>query len=128
MVLTRSERDALELLAKAGGGSTAPASMRGRCSAEELHRLVRGGLVKAERIQLQDKPPSPADFHLRISDTGRKALARQDERAGHGQISMKVMLVVLFVLALLAGMAVGAFVVPHEWVVEAVRPLGDRVW
>jgi hypothetical protein len=113
MVLTRSQRDALELLAKAGEGSTAPALMRGRCTAEELHGLVRGRLVKVERIRVRDQPPSPTDFHLRISDTGRKALARHDGRAGHGKISVMLVLIVLFFLALLAGMAVGAFIVPH---------------
>jgi hypothetical protein len=46
---------------------------------------------------------------------GRMALARHGERSGHGQISLKLVLIVLFVLALLAGMAVGAFIVPHAW-------------
>ena len=87
--------------------------VRGGCTADELHHLVRGGLVRAERIQARGKPPSPADFHLRISDAGRKALARHGERAGHGTISVKLVLIALFVLALLAGMAVGAFMVPH---------------
>jgi hypothetical protein len=90
-----------------------PALVRGGCTAEELHRLVRGGLVRAERVQVRGKPPSPNDFHLRISDTGRRALARHDERAGHGKISVKLVLIVLFVLALVAGMAVGAFMMPH---------------
>jgi hypothetical protein len=107
MVLTRSQREALKLLAEAGEGSTVPALVRGGCTAEELHRLVRGGLVRAERIQVRGKSPSPADFNLRISDDGRVALARHDERAGRGKI------VVLFVLALLAGMVVGRFIVPH---------------
>jgi hypothetical protein len=113
MVLTRSQREALKLLANAGEGSTVPALVRGGCGAEELHRLVRSGLVRAERIQVLGKPPSPADFHLCISDTGRKALARNYEGAGHAKISAKFVLIVLFVLALLAGMVVGAFVVPH---------------
>jgi hypothetical protein len=113
MLLTRSQREALELLANAGEGSTVPALVRGGCTAEELHRLVRSGLVRAERIQVRGKPPPSADFHLRISDTGRRALGRHDERAGHGKISVRFVLIVLFVLALLAGVMVGAFVVPH---------------
>jgi hypothetical protein len=58
------------------------------------------------------KVPSSADFDPRISDIGRKALARHDERVGR-KISMKLVLIVLFVLALLAGMVVGAFIAPH---------------
>jgi hypothetical protein len=113
MLLTRSQRTALKRLANAGEGSTVPALVRGGCTAEDLHHLVRDGLVRAERIQVRGKSPSPTDFHLRISDTGRKALARNDERAGHGKISVKLVLIVLFVLALLAGVMVGAFIVPH---------------
>jgi hypothetical protein len=113
MELTRTQLEALKLLANTGEGSTVPVLVRGGCKPEELHRLVRGGLIEAERVQVPGKSPSRADFHLRISDTGRKALARHDERAGHGQISLKLVLVVLFVLALLAGMMVGAFMAPH---------------
>jgi hypothetical protein len=111
MVLTRSQRKALELLANAGEGSTVPALVRDGCTAKDLHRLVRDGLVRAERIRAGGKPPSPADFHLRISDVGRTALARHDELARHGAISVK--LIVLFVLGLLAGVVAGAFMVTH---------------
>jgi hypothetical protein len=111
MVLTRSQRQALELLANAGERSTVPALMRGGCTAKDLHRLVRDGLVSAERIRARGKPPSPADFHLRISDVGRQALARHDELAGQGTISVMLVLIVLFVLGLLAGVVVGAFMV-----------------
>jgi hypothetical protein len=111
MLLTRNQRTALKLLANAGEGSTVPALVRRGCKAEELHLLVRGGLVRAERVQVRGKPPSRTDFHLRISDTGRKALARHDERAGRGQISVKLVLLLLFVLALMAGIVVGAFLV-----------------
>jgi hypothetical protein len=113
MVLTRSQQEALERLASAAEGSTVPALVRRGCTADELHRLVRGGLVRAERMQVRGKPPSPADFHLRISDAGWKALARHDERAGRSRISLRLALIVLFVVALLAGMVVGAFMVPH---------------
>jgi hypothetical protein len=113
MVLTRSQREALKLLANAGEGSTVPALVRGGCTAKDLHRLVRDGLVRAERIRAWGKPPSPVDFHFRISDVGRKALARHDELAGHGAISVKLLLIVLFVLGLLAGVIAGAFMVTH---------------
>jgi hypothetical protein len=107
MALTRSQRKGLELIANAGEGLTVPALVRGGCTAKELHRLVRDGLVKAERIRVWGKAPSPADFHLRISDAGRKALARHHEVAGRGTISSKLVLIVLFVLGLLAGVVVG---------------------
>jgi hypothetical protein len=113
MMLTRSQREALKLLADAGQGSTVPALARGGCTAKELHRLVRGGLVRAERTRVWGKAPSPADFRLRISDAGREALARHDELAGHGTISVKLVLIVLFVIGLLAGVIVGAFMVTH---------------
>jgi hypothetical protein len=113
MVLTRSQRKALKLLANAGQGCTVPALVRGGCTAKELHHLVRGGLVRAERTRVWGKAPSPADFHVRISDAGRQALARHDEVAGQGTISVKLVLIVLFVLGLLAGVVVGAFMVTH---------------
>jgi hypothetical protein len=112
MVLTRDQRQALELLANAGEACAVPALVRGGCAPEELQLLVRRGLVRAERIQTQGKP-SRADFQLCISDDGRKALARRDERPAHGMISAMAVLIVLFFLALLAGMAVGAFILPH---------------
>ena len=72
MVLTRSQRETLKLLAEAGEGSTVPALVRRGSTPEDLHRLVRDSLVSAERIRVRGKPPSPADFHLRINDAGRK--------------------------------------------------------
>jgi hypothetical protein len=113
MVLTRSQLEALKLLAHAGEGSPLPSLVRRGCPPEELHRLVRGGLVRAERIKARGKPPSRADFHIRISDTGRTALAQQDEGAAPRKISLKLVLIVLFALALLAGVVAGKFVVPH---------------
>jgi hypothetical protein len=102
MVLTRTQREALRLLANAGVGSTVPALVRRGCAVDELHRLVRDGLARAERLNVQGKRPSPEDFYLRISDAGRKALARQYRRR---------FALLLFVLGLLAGVCVGAFVI-----------------
>jgi hypothetical protein len=111
MVLTRSQRKALELLANAGEGSTVPALVRCGCTANDLHRLVRDGLVRAQRIRARDRRPSPKDFHLHISDVGRQALARRDDFAGRGMISIKLVLILLFVLGVLAGVVVGAFMI-----------------
>ena len=55
----------------------------------------------------RDIPPSPADFHLRISDAGRKALARH-EPMGDGTRLVLIVLM-LFVLGFLAGIVAGAF-------------------
>ena len=107
MVLTRGQREALKLLAEAGEGSTAPALVRRGCTPEDLHHLVRNGLVSAEPIRVRGKPPSPADFHLRISDAGRKALARH-EPMGDGTRLVLIVLM-LFVLGFLAGIVAGAF-------------------
>jgi hypothetical protein len=112
MVLTRNQREALKLLANSAQGFAVPALVRGGCTAKELHRLVRGGLVRAERIRVLGKAPSPADFHVRISDAGRQALARHDEVAGRGAV--KLVLIVLFVLGLLVGVVVGTFTVTHS--------------
>jgi hypothetical protein len=111
MVLTRSQRETLKLLAEAGEGSTVPALLRRGCTPKDLHRLVRGGLVRAERIRVQGKPPSPADFHLRISDAGRKALARHDALVGDST-RLVLIVIMLFVLGLLAGIVAGALIKP----------------
>jgi hypothetical protein len=113
MALTRSQLEALKLVAHAGEGSPLPALVRRGCAPDELHRLVRSGLVRAERIQARGKPPSRADFHIRISETGRTALAQHGEGAAPRKISMKLVVIALFVLALLAGMVAGKFIVPH---------------
>jgi hypothetical protein len=90
--------------------------VRRGCTGEALHRLVRDGFVNAERIQVQGKQPSPVAFYLRISDAGRKALARQDGRPRRGKISTRLVLVVLFALGLLAGVAAGALMTsPGAW-------------
>jgi hypothetical protein len=107
MMLTRSQRKALELLAEAGEGSAVPALVHRGCTPKDLHRLVRGGLVRAERIRVRGTPPSPADFHLRISDAGRKALARHEVLVRENR-SLVAIVITLFVLGLLAGIVAGA--------------------
>jgi hypothetical protein len=105
MVLTRSQPEVLKLLAEAEEGSTVHALVRRGSTPKDLHRLVRGDLVRAERIRVHGKPPSPADFHLRISDAGRKALARHDVG---DSMSLVLIVIMLFVLGLLAGIVAGA--------------------
>ena len=113
MVLTSSQREALRLLADAGEGSTVPALVRRGCTVQELHRLVRDGLASAERMQARGKPPSRAVLYLRISRAGRDALARHLDRRGHAKISVRLLLLVLFALGVLAGVVVGALMMPH---------------
>jgi hypothetical protein len=88
VVLTRAQQKTLRLLAVEG--ATVPALLRRGCTVGELQRLVHNGLASAERIQGKGVRPSPADYYLRISDPGRKALARQTRST----ISMKVILLV----------------------------------
>ena len=104
MVSKRNQWKALRLLANAGVGSTMPALVRRGCTVDELQRLVRDGLVSAEPIQVQGKRPTPADFYLRVSDAGRKALARHERRKGSVRLAL-----LLFVIGLLAGVCFAAF-------------------
>jgi hypothetical protein len=113
MALTSNQREALRLLADAGEGSTVPALVRHGCTVQGLHRLVRDGLASAERMQVRGKPPSRAVLYLRISRAGRDALARHRDRSGRARISVQLLLLVLFVLGVLAGVVVGALLMPH---------------
>jgi hypothetical protein len=90
-----------------------PALVRRGPTVEGLHRLVRNGLAKVKRMQVQNKPQSRAAFPVRTSDAGRKTLARQYDRPGHRKLSMRLVLVVLFVFGVLAGGCIGAFMLPH---------------
>jgi hypothetical protein len=107
MALTRTQKEALRQLANAGVGSTVPALIRRGCTVDELHRLVRDGLASAEPMQVKGKRPTPSDFYLRISDAGRRALARPDRGKG------SLWLALLFALGLIAGVCVAAFMIPH---------------
>ncbi len=82
-----------------------PALLRRGCTVDELHRLARDGFARAEPMNVQGKRPSPADFYLRITDAGRKALARENRR------KWSVRMAVLFLLGLLAGVCVAAFLI-----------------
>jgi hypothetical protein len=108
MVLARHQWKALRQLHTAGTGSTVPALVRRGCTVDELHTLVRDGFARAEPMKVQGKRPSPADFYLRISDAGRLALARENRR------KWSVRTAVLFLLGMLAGVCVAAFVISRS--------------
>jgi hypothetical protein len=105
MTLTATQWKALRLLHTADRGSTVPALMRRGCTVDELHRLVGDGFARAEPVLVQRKRPSPSDFYLRITDTGREALARENRR------KWSVRLAILFLFGLLAGVGVAVFLV-----------------
>jgi hypothetical protein len=75
MVLTTSQREALELLAEAADGYTVPLMFSYGCSVAALRRLTRCGLAITDRVRLPGKRRLTV-ARLRISDAGRKALAR----------------------------------------------------
>jgi hypothetical protein len=108
MALTAANWKTLRLLHIAGRGSTVPALMRRGCTVDELHRLVRDGLARAEPMNVQGKRPSPADFYVRITDAGRNALARENRRKWAVRIAM------LFSLGLLAGLSFAAFLISQR--------------
>jgi hypothetical protein len=103
MGLTTGQRHALELLADAAHGYTVPLMVGRGCDVVALHHLARHRLAVADRVRVRGSR-SGTVVRLRISDDGRKALARQKGR----RISAKLVLLVLFVVGLLAGVGVGA--------------------
>jgi len=76
MVLTNSQRQALKLLADAADGYTVPFMLNHGCSVAALRRLARCRLVVTDRVREPGKRRAPAIARLRISDAGKKALAR----------------------------------------------------
>jgi hypothetical protein len=103
MVLTTGQRQALELLADAAHGCTVPLMLGRGCDVMALRHLARHRLAVADRVRVRGGR-SDTVVRLRISDDGRKALARRKGR----RISAKLVLLVLFVVGLLAGVGVGA--------------------
>ena len=103
MVLTTSQRHALELLADAAHGYTVPLMVGRGCDVVALRHLARHRLAVADRVRVPGSR-SGTVVRLRISDDGRKALARRKGR----RISAKLVLLVLFVVGLLAGIGVGS--------------------
>jgi hypothetical protein len=113
MVLTSSQREALELLANAGEGCTVPALVRRGCTGEDLRHLARSRLAITERVSEAGPLRGPTVVRVRISDAGRKALAREGGRPTRRKISARLMLLVLFALGTLAGVGVGALLASH---------------
>jgi hypothetical protein len=103
MVLTTSQRHALELLADAAHGYTVPLMLGRGCDVVALRHLARYRLAVADRVRAP-RNRSGTVVRLRISDAGRNALARANGR----RISAKLVFLVLFVIGLLAGIGVGA--------------------
>jgi len=76
MVLTNNQREALKLLANAADGYTVPFMLNHGRSVTALRRLARCGLATTDRVRVPGRRGAPAIARLRISDAGRKALAR----------------------------------------------------
>jgi hypothetical protein len=113
MALTSSQREALKLLADAAGGCTVPFMLSCGCSVAALRHLARCRLAITDRVPVPGRPKSSTVVRLRISDAGRKALARQGGRPYRRKFSVKLMLLVLFALGALAGVGVGALLASH---------------
>ena len=96
------------MLQTARAGSTVPALVRRGCTVKELHQLVRDGLARAEPVLVQRRRPSPADFYLRITEGGRKALARETRR------KWSVRSALLLLLGLAAGVVFAAFLISQR--------------
>jgi hypothetical protein len=79
-----------------------------RVSASSASFAWSATVSRAEPMKVQGKRPSPADFYLRISDAGRLALARENRR------KWSVRMAVLFLLGLLAGVCVAAFLISRS--------------
>jgi hypothetical protein len=103
MVLTANQQHALELLAAAVDGCTVPGMLSHGCNVVALRDLARHRLAVADRVRVPGNR-QPTVVRLRISDAGRKALARQNGR----RISAKLVLFVLFAVGVIAGVGVGA--------------------
>jgi hypothetical protein len=76
MVLTTGQREALKLLANAADGYTVPFMLGHGCSVAALRRLARCGLAITDRVRVPGRRGAPTIARLRISEAGRKALAR----------------------------------------------------
>jgi hypothetical protein len=76
MVLTTGQQEALKLLANATHGCTVPYLLNHGCSVAALRHLARRRLAITDRVAEPGKPKVATVVRLRISDAGRKALAR----------------------------------------------------
>ena len=113
MVLTSNQKQALKLLADAVEGCTMPVMLSHGCSVDELRDLAHRRLTVADRVRQPGTLKAPTVVRIRISDAGRKALARQEGGTNRRKISIRSAILVLFVLGTLAGMGVGALLARH---------------
>jgi hypothetical protein len=113
MVLTSSQKQALKLLADAVDGCTMPVMLSHGCSVDELRDLAHRRLTVTDRVRQPGTLRTPTVIRVRISDAGRKALARQDGPTNRRKISVRLAILVLFVVGTLAGMGVGALLARH---------------
>ena len=105
------QHQALKLLADAAHGCTVPFLLHSGCSVAALRHLARQRLAIADRVRVPGKPKSTTVVRLRISKAGRQAL--QDSRPNGHKKLVKLAILVLFGLGMIAGMYVGALVIPH---------------
>ena len=110
-MLATDQLEALALLANATHGCTVPFLLDRGCSVTALRHLAHRRLAFADRVPVPGQPKSATVVRFRISKAGRQAL--QDSRPGHRRISVKLVILVLFIAGVLAGACVGAFVIPH---------------
>jgi hypothetical protein len=75
IVLTNNQREALKLLADAADSYTVPFMLNNGCSVAALRHLARYRLVVTDGVREPGRRRLTI-ARLRISDTGRKALAR----------------------------------------------------
>jgi hypothetical protein len=110
-MLATDQHESLKLLADAAHGCTVSFLLDSGYSVATLRHLARQRLVVADRAPLPGGPKSATAVRLRISSAGRQAL--QDSRPNRHKNLVKLVILLLFGLGMIAGMYVGAFVIPH---------------
>jgi hypothetical protein len=86
-MLTTNQRRALTLLANATYGCTVPYMLSHGCTVAALRHLARSRLTITDRVRESGKPGTLTVVRLRISDSGRKALAQSTAGTGPGAVS-----------------------------------------
>ena len=110
-MLAADQHAALKLLAAAAHGCTVPCLLNSGCSVASLRHLARQRLAIADRVRVSREPKSGTIVRFRISKAGRQAL--QDGRHIRHKNLVRLAILLLFVVGMVAGMYVGAFVLPH---------------
>ena len=110
-MLAPDQHAALELLADSAQGCTVPILLASGCSVASLRRLARQRLAIADRVRVSREPRSGTVVRFRISKAGRKAL--HDGRRNRHKKLFGLAILVLFVIGMIAGMYVGAFVLTN---------------